>query len=114
LIGGVSSEFTPSRQTAHRTDATVRTNCGCRTAFEWSLNPSIVDFFDHSLNTAIARLRSALDDEAESPRYVETVARHGYRFPAPVEWLDEGRVRRDSAAVGRTSHPAVADFTEPS
>src|SRR5215469_318826 len=36
--------------------------------------------FDHSLNAAIRRLREALGDSAENPRFVETVARRGYRF----------------------------------
>ena len=40
--------------------------------------------FEHSINTAVRRLRDALGDTAESPRYVETVARKGYRFLAPV------------------------------
>jgi len=40
--------------------------------------------FDHSLNAAIRRLRDALGDSAENPRFVETVARRGYRFIAPV------------------------------
>ena len=40
--------------------------------------------FDHSLNTAIRRLRDALGDTAENPRFVETVARRGYRFLVPV------------------------------
>jgi DNA-binding winged helix-turn-helix (wHTH) protein len=40
--------------------------------------------FDHSLNAAIRRLRDALGDSAENPRYVETVARRGYRFLTPV------------------------------
>ena len=40
--------------------------------------------FDHSLNAAIRRLRDARDDSAENPRFVETVARRGYRFLAPV------------------------------
>ncbi len=40
--------------------------------------------FDHSLNAAIRRLRDALGDSAESPRFVETVARRGYRFLTPV------------------------------
>src|SRR5215472_16562934 len=39
--------------------------------------------FDHSLNAAIRRLRDALGDSAENPRFVETVARRGYRFIAP-------------------------------
>jgi TolB-like protein/DNA-binding winged helix-turn-helix (wHTH) protein/Flp pilus assembly protein TadD len=41
--------------------------------------------FDHGLNAAIRRLREALDDSAETPRFVETVARHRYRFIAPVQ-----------------------------
>ena len=40
--------------------------------------------FDHSLNTAVNKLREALGDSASSPRYVETLARRGYRFLAPV------------------------------
>src|SRR5215510_209640 len=40
--------------------------------------------FDHSLNTAVRKLREALGDSAEAPRYVETIARRGYRFIAPV------------------------------
>jgi Tol biopolymer transport system component/DNA-binding winged helix-turn-helix (wHTH) protein len=41
--------------------------------------------FDHSLNAAIRRLRDALGDTAENPRFIETVARRGYRFVAPVD-----------------------------
>jgi DNA-binding winged helix-turn-helix (wHTH) protein len=41
--------------------------------------------FDHSINTAIKNLRLALFDSAEKPRYVETVARRGYRLIVPVE-----------------------------
>lgn len=40
--------------------------------------------FDHSLNAAIRRLRDALGDSADNPTFVETVARRGYRFLAPV------------------------------
>jgi len=40
--------------------------------------------FEHGLNTAIRKLRRALDEAAENPRYVETLARRGYRFIAPV------------------------------
>ena len=43
--------------------------------------------FDHSLNAAIRRLREALGDSAENPRFVETVARRGYRFIGPVNGL---------------------------
>jgi len=40
--------------------------------------------FDHSLNTAVNKVREALGDSASSPRYVETLARRGYRFIAEV------------------------------
>ena len=48
----------------------------------WPAN-TFVDF-DHSLNTAVKRLRDALGDTADNPRFVETIARRGYRFIAPV------------------------------
>lgn len=40
--------------------------------------------FDHALNTAVKKIRAALSDDADAPRYVETVPRRGYRFIAPV------------------------------
>jgi DNA-binding winged helix-turn-helix (wHTH) protein len=47
--------------------------------------------FDHSLNAAIKRLRNALGDSAKRPIFIETLARRGYRFIAPV---------KDCSAVG--------------
>jgi DNA-binding winged helix-turn-helix (wHTH) protein len=41
--------------------------------------------FDHSLNTAVNKLRETLGDSASSPRYIETLARRGYRFIAPMQ-----------------------------
>ena len=41
--------------------------------------------FDHGLNTAVNKLREALGDAAANPRFVQTVARRGYRFIAPVQ-----------------------------
>jgi eukaryotic-like serine/threonine-protein kinase len=41
--------------------------------------------FDHALNTAIKKIRAALNDDADAPRFIETVPRRGYRFVAPVE-----------------------------
>src|SRR5580692_2378356 len=41
--------------------------------------------FDHSLNTAVNKLRETLGDSASHPRYIETLARRGYRFIAPVQ-----------------------------
>jgi len=55
--------------------------------------------FEHSLNAAIKRLRAALNDSADAPRYVETVARRGYRWVAPVT--------STPAAVNRTTGPSL-------
>src|SRR5712691_2578501 len=41
--------------------------------------------FDHGLNSAINRLREALGDSAENPRFIETLPKRGYRFIAPIE-----------------------------
>lgn len=41
--------------------------------------------FEHGLNTAVKKVRQALGDSAESPRFIETIPRRGYRFIAPVE-----------------------------
>jgi TolB-like protein/DNA-binding winged helix-turn-helix (wHTH) protein/Flp pilus assembly protein TadD len=49
--------------------------------------------FDHGLNKAISKIREALGDSAESPRFVETVARRGYRFLAEVKVADATSVR---------------------
>src|SRR5580658_8690703 len=49
--------------------------------------------FDHGLNKAINKIREALGDSAESPRFVETVARRGYRFLADVKVPEDDPVR---------------------
>src|ERR1700723_2788050 len=49
--------------------------------------------FDHGLNKAVNKIRDALGDSAESPRFVETVARRGYRFLAAVRGADDIPVR---------------------
>ncbi|MGA8298619.1 MAG: winged helix-turn-helix domain-containing protein, partial [Terriglobales bacterium] len=40
--------------------------------------------FDHSLNSAVKKLRQALNDDPDVPRFIETLPRRGYRFIAPV------------------------------
>jgi cholera toxin transcriptional activator len=42
--------------------------------------------FDHSLNTAVNKIREVLGDSASSPRFIETLARRGYRFIGEVQW----------------------------
>src|ERR1017187_5374807 len=44
--------------------------------------------FDHSLGTAVNKVREALSDSAENPHYIETLAKRGYRFIAPVQLLE--------------------------
>ena len=63
----------------------------------WSAD-TFVDF-DHGLNKAINKIREALDDSAASPRFIETVARRGYRFLADVQVVD--------AATARNPEPAT-------
>ena len=46
--------------------------------------------FDHGLNNAVGRLREALGDSADTPRFIETLPRKGYRFIATANWLDSG------------------------
>lgn len=62
--------------------------------------------FDHSLNTAINKVREALGDSASSPRYVETLARRGYRFIAPVQ--TEAPAVDASRPSPRQSEPAAS------
>src|ERR1700686_3067110 len=50
-------------------------------------NDTVVDF-DHSINAAIKTLRRALGDSADNPRYIETLARRGYRLMLPIEYLE--------------------------
>src|ERR1700731_319497 len=57
--------------------------------------------FDHSLNSAVKKLRQALSDDADTPRFVETVPRRGYRFIAPVQ-TGAGNGSSGAAAAGLT------------
>src|SRR5947208_8438565 len=57
--------------------------------------------FEHGLNAAVKRLRQALNDSADNPRFVETLPRRGYRFIAPMQAVavtgDESAVQLDAA-----------------
>ncbi len=64
--------------------------------------------FEHSLNAAIKRLRAALGDDADTPRFIETVPRRGYRFLAGDEADEPSPVRTDHHRV----RIAVLPFTE--
>jgi TolB-like protein/Tfp pilus assembly protein PilF len=62
--------------------------------------------FDHGMNNAVARIREVLDDSSESPRYVETVPRRGYRFIAPLT-----DVAQSGTASTLASTPIPAEVT---
>src|SRR6516164_6360543 len=57
--------------------------------------------FDQAVNIAIAKLRSALGDSAENPRFIETLPKRGYRFIADVSVVDAGeRTKRPESVAG--------------
>lgn len=64
----------------------------------WSTE-TFVDF-DHGVNNAIRRLREALGDSAENPRFIETLSRRGYRFIAPVTATNERAEVQKTPVVG--------------
>src|SRR5437879_4560742 len=62
--------------------------------------------FDHSLNTAVNKVREALGDSASSPQFVETLAKRGYRFIAPVQGLVQNELAREiSTEAGSSREP---------
>jgi DNA-binding winged helix-turn-helix (wHTH) protein len=69
--------------------------------------------FDHALNTAIKKIRAALNDDADAPRYVETVPRRGYIFIAAVEKAVEQKLEPQAPSwlglnsVGGAKHPRL-------
>src|SRR4051812_43861042 len=65
--------------------------------------------FDHGLNKAINKIREALGDSAESPRFVETVARRGYRFIAQVTVADGAPPQSRGAALELHPAPVAGD-----
>ena len=73
----------------------------------WSAD-TFVDF-DHGLNNAVKRLRDALGDSAESPRFVETLPRRGYRFI----WTLEGAPQHPEDAGTSVSAPSISSPLAP-
>jgi hypothetical protein len=71
--------------------------------------------YEHGVNSAVNRIREALGDTAGNPRFVETLARRGYRFVAPVERMDAGedadRVTAEFPSVAAMRQTAA--LTEP-
>jgi TolB-like protein/DNA-binding winged helix-turn-helix (wHTH) protein/Flp pilus assembly protein TadD len=76
--------------------------------------PSTVVDFDHGLNKAISKIREVLGDSVEKPRFVETVARRGYRFLADVAVIDTADGQREPApdALASPRDTPLADLTD--
>src|SRR5579862_4011124 len=69
--------------------------------------PQTVVDFDHGLNKAIGKIRDALGDSAENPRFIQTAARRGYRFLADVTVVDTGGVETGLETLSEDSQPRV-------
>ena len=66
--------------------------------------------FDHSLNAAVMKLREALGDSTDTPLYIETIPKRGYRFIAPVTPVEDPR--NGLAHAGGGSAPPVKDVLD--
>src|ERR1035438_7003046 len=69
--------------------------------------------FDNSLGVAIRKVRDALDDDVDTPRYVETLPRRGYRFVAPVTVTGSETPAQANAADDARREAASASGVEP-
>jgi len=70
-------------------------------------NGTIVEF-EHSINAAVNRLRQVLGDSPENPRYIETLARRGYRWKIPVRWAGSPREAASHADVKSAAETRTA------
>jgi DNA-binding winged helix-turn-helix (wHTH) protein len=70
--------------------------------------------FDHSLSIAVNRLREALGDSADNPRFIETLARRGYRFIAPVTTIGPQTNSTPMADSSVTPSPVMEPLPMPS
>jgi DNA-binding winged helix-turn-helix (wHTH) protein len=70
---------------------------------------TFVDFAQSLGTTALRKVRQALCDDAGTPRYIETIPKHGFRFLAPVERLSIGCQRSSAVAPRSTSEPPASD-----
>jgi len=64
--------------------------------------------FDHSLNTAVTRIREALGDSADNPRFVQTLPRRGYRFLASLEAIEDKPSAEPPSPISQPPTPAPA------
>ena len=67
--------------------------------------------FDHGLNNAVKKLREALADNAEKPRFIETLSKRGYRFIAPLEEIGDGTRTAAAPVLPTLDSIVVLPFT---
>jgi serine/threonine protein kinase len=74
-------------------------------------NDTVVEF-ENSINSAIKKLRLALGDSADHPRFIETLARRGYRWKVPVEWVEstEGKPQTPAATIAPSPKPVASNL----
>jgi Tol biopolymer transport system component/DNA-binding winged helix-turn-helix (wHTH) protein len=72
--------------------------------------PDVIVDFEHSLSNAIKKLREALGDSADNPRFIETLSRRGFRFIAPVGFVE---TRSQSIVTNHSSEIAAISVAEP-
>ena len=75
--------------------------------------PNTYVAFDHSLNTAVNKLRSVLGDMAQSPRFIETRPRLGYCFVAPLERPNGAHTPVEVRSASSSAEPGNPDLTRP-
>lgn len=68
--------------------------------------------YDHSLNTAVNKLREALNDAADNPRFIQTIPRRGYRFIAPLE-SSAGATATDATPAAAIAEATVKEIGKP-
>jgi DNA-binding winged helix-turn-helix (wHTH) protein/TolB-like protein len=69
--------------------------------------------FDGSLNVILKRLRAAIDDDPENPRFIETIPRRGYRFIAPVSLIEKGSEKDPPRVPATVASPISAKTLHP-
>jgi TolB-like protein/DNA-binding winged helix-turn-helix (wHTH) protein/Flp pilus assembly protein TadD len=79
-----------------------------------NLWPKTIVDFDHGLNKAISKVREALGDSAENPRFIETVASRGYRFLADVAVVQDGQLKTAAGDLATYETPDMPRPTDAS
>jgi DNA-binding winged helix-turn-helix (wHTH) protein len=65
--------------------------------------------YEHGVNSAVNRIREALGDTAGNPRFIETLARRGYRFVAPVEHMEPGKEKPRALPAAESGAPPQSE-----